>query len=350
MAIGKIERWPDYLATAQFGENSGVSIDQSEVDSLNNLMPPVYFHIDPESFNVDYGYQWNTSGKGPKRFVPPDEGEPAEPGGLALPLVQKASTGLKIKGLALRFDDLTQPAGVGISLTTEKSLKALHNMALPFDDPRSVLRITRHYEVKTSIVNVFFLKEGKLVVEPYGRYFKDKTVPAGVIVANPPRRDPENGKILDEGRVRYWVEQVQKFENTGPRTLTSTEKSIDRVDGKLAPHPLILNLGWPMSNFVCVITKFDHNITRVAADGTITAATAILDLEQYNRQTLQQVNAISAEESDVDTPSRTIKDLWFVRGERSSSDQRRIDIKERPVTFVTLSNSSEIRAASIGQP
>ena len=328
MPIGKIERWDEYIGVA-----AGLQTVTDEANSLDALMPPVYFHIDPEELNVDYGYKWSADAKGGggNQFVVEDE-DVADPTDLAIPHKQKANTGVIISGLNLRFDDFIGPPPGGLS--TEDSIKALHNMACPFDDIRDTLQIFKKYKKTATATIVFILQEAKKVLKSPSVSAGTYTVPGSTATPSSITRSSETGEIDDKGKVRYWVKQADRYDhyyNDNKKILISTNTKLVHVEGKLAPHPLVLNLGWPMSNFVCVITKMKYNITRMDLGGMVKAATVTLTLEEYDRQTLRAATEISDSEIDDQTENPIINTLYFVRDE--DGNQRRVDIPEDQITF-----------------
>lgn len=291
MASGYIQLWGGYLddsegyidfstpmpheTPAQFEDSAPRHKQKVEEAEL----PRVYFHLDPESLDENVGVRWKDSaGKG----AAPSEaagGEGGVGGGQLFGYSAEDPKLARMRGFKLRFDDYIK---LDAHQSTEESIRLLRKMALPWTDIRAMIHVTRTQVIYKTLHKSILIKE---VARQAPLPFKIAAAATRVTYIDP--------VILKN------IERPTTVVN-GPVEIESKGRVISPV--KLPPRPVEMVLPG-LSDMLCVIEKFDYEITRLDSKGVSRAATVTLDLVQYPGGTLENVvsigdiypNALSAE-------------------------------------------------------
>jgi hypothetical protein len=287
-------------------------------------LPRVYFHLDPESLEENFGVRWEegkTEGVVLAKGTDEEAGEGDIGGGMYIGYEAAAPKPMRLRNFTLRFDDYVKGS---TDQDTAESIRLLRRLALPWKDPRALLHWTRFQTMYKELRKYILVKE---VTRQEPLPFKISDTPA----------DPVT--YIDPVVIARGTSPKQRIVN-GPVEIRGGERVLSEVF--LPPRPVVMTLPG-LLDFVCVIEGLEYEITRLDAEGRIRAATVTLDLVQFTGSTLEEDIPIETIFPNAVTPDTRTEIQYALVTLTSRDNEGKITgrTKVTPLTSVEYANLGE---------
>jgi len=280
MAYGYIELWKGYLDDSEGYLDFSKAMPHERPEKFADAskphetavraadIPRVYFHLDPEMLEENFGVKWKeakSDGTILAKGTDEEKGEGDVGGGMFFGYEAESPRPTRLRDFVLRFDDYVKQSN---HQDTAESIRSLRRLALPWKDPRAMLHWTRTQTIYKELRKYILIKE---VTRQEPLPFKISDTPADPVTYIDP-------VTLDRGTT-----PKPRITN-GPVEVTNGERVLSEV--LLPPRPVVVVLPG-LTDILCVIEGLEYEVTRLDSEGRVRAATVTLDLVQHPGGTLE---------------------------------------------------------------